>query len=71
MNRGTKQVDVRGDGGYVVAPLSIHETGFYYQWDDAFSITAPDVFNHNLETVPRLYRQARPGADYQNSHGKP
>ena len=25
---------------------------------------APDVFNHNLETVPRLYRQARPGADY-------
>ncbi len=27
----------------------------------------PDVFNHNLETVPRLYRQARPGADYQNS----
>ena len=27
--------------------------------------TPPDVFNHNLETVPRLYRQARPGADYQ------
>jgi lipoic acid synthetase len=27
----------------------------------------PDVFNHNLETVPRLYRQARPGADYQGS----
>ena len=27
----------------------------------------PDVFNHNLETVPRLYRAARPGADYQNS----
>ncbi len=27
----------------------------------------PDVFNHNLETVPRLYRQARPGADYQYS----
>jgi lipoic acid synthetase len=25
----------------------------------------PDVFNHNLETVPRLYKQARPGADYQ------
>ncbi|WP_018877067.1 MULTISPECIES: lipoyl synthase [unclassified Thioalkalivibrio] len=24
----------------------------------------PDVFNHNLETVPRLYREARPGADY-------
>ncbi|MDH3343594.1 MAG: lipoyl synthase [Gammaproteobacteria bacterium] len=24
----------------------------------------PDVFNHNLETVPRLYKQCRPGADY-------
>ena len=27
----------------------------------------PDVFNHNLETVPRLYSEARPGADYQYS----
>lgn len=27
--------------------------------------TLPDVFNHNLETVPRLYRQARPGANYK------
>ena len=25
----------------------------------------PDVFNHNLETIPRLYRKARPGADYE------
>jgi lipoyl synthase len=25
----------------------------------------PDVFNHNLETVPRLYRKARPGSDYE------
>jgi len=24
----------------------------------------PDVFNHNIETVPRLYKQARPGADF-------
>ena len=31
---------------------------------DAFSAQPPDVFNHNLETVPRLYRQARPGAEY-------
>ncbi len=29
------------------------------------SASPPDVFNHNLETVPRLYRKARPGADYQ------
>lgn len=27
----------------------------------------PDVMNHNLETVPRLYKAARPGADYQHS----
>ena len=27
----------------------------------------PDVFNHNLETVPRLYPKVRPGADYQRS----
>ncbi len=27
----------------------------------------PDIFNHNLETVPRLYKAARPGADYQYS----
>jgi lipoic acid synthetase len=27
----------------------------------------PDVFNHNLETVPRLYKQSRPGADYIES----
>jgi lipoyl synthase len=27
----------------------------------------PDVFNHNLETVPRLYKAARPGADYRHS----
>jgi lipoic acid synthetase len=34
---------------------------------DAFATQCPDVFNHNLETVPRLYRQARPGADYVHS----
>jgi len=27
----------------------------------------PDVFNHNLETVPSLYKEVRPGADYQHS----
>ena len=34
---------------------------------DALIDNPPDVFNHNLETVPRLYRQARPGADYSGS----
>ncbi len=28
---------------------------------------APDVFNHNLETIPRLYPKVRPGADYHGS----
>jgi len=32
---------------------------------DILTRTRPDVFNHNLETIPRLYRQARPGSDYQ------
>lgn len=38
--------------------------------DIALDITGralPDVFNHNIETVPRLYRQARPGSDYMHS----
>ena len=32
---------------------------------DLMSTEPPDVFNHNMETVPRLYKKARPGADYQ------
>ena len=38
--------------------------------DRALEILAaapPDVMNHNLETVPRLYRQVRPGSDYAHS----
>ena len=31
---------------------------------DAIAPELPDVFNHNIETVPRLYKQARPGSDY-------
>ena len=31
---------------------------------DALSTDLPNVFNHNVETVPRLYKQARPGSDY-------
>lgn len=34
---------------------------------DILSQTPPDVMNHNLETAPRLYKQARPGADYIHS----
>ncbi|MCK5396114.1 MAG: lipoyl synthase [Gammaproteobacteria bacterium] len=32
---------------------------------DIMTTSPPDVFNHNLETVPRLYKQCRPGSDYQ------
>ncbi len=32
---------------------------------DGMASNPPDVFNHNLETVPRLYKQCRPGSDYE------
>jgi lipoyl synthase len=34
---------------------------------DIFSAGLPDIMNHNLETVPRLYKEARPGSDYMHS----
>ena len=34
---------------------------------EILSEAPPDVMNHNLETVPRLYKQARPGSDYAHS----
>jgi lipoic acid synthetase len=34
---------------------------------DILEAAPPDVMNHNLETVPRLYREARPGSDYSHS----
>ena len=34
---------------------------------EIFKAAPPDVMNHNLETAPRLYKEARPGADYQFS----
>ena len=34
---------------------------------DELGQALPDVMNHNLETVPRLYKAARPGADYAHS----
>jgi lipoic acid synthetase len=43
--------DFRGEGGLV----------------DVVSDAAPDIFNHNLETVPRLYARVRPGAGYRRS----
>ncbi|GAC1406228.1 MAG: lipoyl synthase [Burkholderiaceae bacterium] len=34
---------------------------------EILTMAPPDVMNHNLETVPRLYREARPGSDYAYS----
>ena len=34
---------------------------------DILQAAPPDVMNHNLETAPRLYKEARPGSDYQFS----
>ncbi|NMM38686.1 MAG: lipoyl synthase [Glaciimonas sp.] len=34
---------------------------------EIFNDMPPDVMNHNLETAPRLYKEARPGSDYQHS----
>jgi lipoic acid synthetase len=34
---------------------------------ETFTAVAPDVFNHNIESVPRLYKAIRPGSDYQHS----
>lgn len=48
--------------------IEILTPDFRGRMDTALEIlkdTPPDVFNHNLETAPRLYRVARPGADYK------
>jgi lipoic acid synthetase len=50
--------------------IEILTPDFRGRLDRALSILSaspPDVMNHNLETVPRLYRQARPGSDYAHS----
>jgi lipoic acid synthetase len=50
--------------------IEILTPDFRGRLDRALSILdagPPDVMNHNLETVPRLYRQARPGSDYAHS----
>jgi lipoic acid synthetase len=34
---------------------------------DIFDHSLPDIFNHNIESVPRMYKRIRPGANYQRS----
>ncbi|MBL8386146.1 MAG: lipoyl synthase [Burkholderiales bacterium] len=50
--------------------IEILTPDFRGRLDRALGILAaapPDVMNHNLETVPRLYKEARPGSDYRQS----
>ena len=49
--------------------VEVLTSDFAGRMDDVDTVAAarPDVFNHNLETVPRLYPEVRPGADYARS----
>lgn len=47
----------------ILTPDFLHKTGAI----EAVAAAKPDVFNHNLETVPRLYARIRPGARYFHS----
>jgi lipoic acid synthetase len=51
------------------AAVEVLTSDFAGHLDDVDRVAAarPDVFNHNLETVPRLYETVRPGADYARS----
>jgi lipoic acid synthetase len=51
------------------AAVEVLTSDFAGKFADVDTVAAekPDVFNHNLETVPRLYAEVRPGADYSRS----
>jgi lipoyl synthase len=51
------------------AAVEVLTSDFAGRFDDVDTVAAarPDVYNHNLETVPRLYPEVRPGADYARS----
>jgi lipoyl synthase len=53
------------------ATVEVLTSDFAGRLEDVDTVAAarPDVFNHNVETVPRLYAEVRPGADYQRSLG--
>jgi len=60
--------ELRRAGDFVIEVLT---PDFKGRPEGAAEVAAagPDLFNHNVETVPRLYRKVRPGADYANSLG--
>ena len=57
---------LRAAGPFVVEVLTPDFKG-RPEGADAVADAGPDIFNHNVETVPRLYRTARPGASYEGS----
>ena len=75
--------DDQGDGGAGIFAAVIHAIrgrvpgcrvevlipDFKGDWDALARVVAarPDILNHNTETVPRLYRQVRPGARFERS----
>jgi len=51
------------------ARVEVLTPDFRGRWESVATVVAarPDVYNHNLETVPRLYGEVRPGASYERS----
>ena len=58
--------ELRRAGDFVVEVLTPDFKG-RPEGADAVADAAPDIFNHNVETVPRLYRRVRPAAVYEGS----
>lgn len=57
---GEKSVDIRAEGGYVVAPPSIHENGNAYSWDVPFDADAIAIADENvLAFIDSIYLQKR------------
>jgi lipoic acid synthetase len=58
--------ELRRAGDFVIEVLTPDFKGRPEGADEVAAV-GPDIFNHNVETVPRLYKQVRPGADYEGS----
>ena len=58
--------ELRRAGDFVIEVLTPDVKGRPVGADEV-AAAGPDIFNHNVETVPRLYRKVRPGADYAGS----
>lgn len=64
--------DIRGDGGYVVAPGSVHETGFVYTWEnspDLFGLADMPQWLTELISKPELPEPAPPLVTPSNAYG--